>query len=798
MTRSKYDTKEAVKNKDTAALFGHLIVCNNQIHSFQQTAIKEYFEKKELDYETVRKVIAKALDAVTFERALSAFKAELPSVRTEIYFYLSVISAIDGFSDKTEKEFFKKLKSCSLLENAEAVESIAAKKAETERKRLKKENAKNRTGRKSRKSQNGEDNLFRISQKEYISALNKCRKVAKEDFKAIKPVCDNIIQKGGLFSEAINKELKSGKVFKEDSQKCLSMLAEEIGRVVENSEYYSAELDRKESAIEDFTIAFLGRTKSGKSTLRAVLTGEGAENIGVGSQRTTRVNDIYEWNHLRIIDTPGIAAGNDLNREDRSIAEKAIGEADVICNVCSSDGVDKEVRSFIVDIAKRNKPVIVLINYKQNLKNPEILEEFIEYPGEWNDETDPNSAMGYAERIRRETQECGVESLITYQPVFLLAALLSEDEKYQEYAKLLKDNSGVDEFLAGLKIIVFEQGSFLRSKTIVDDMISICYGWRNRISEPVNSVKVIHASLLTERDNLKKKLEKERNQFISNSVKAVENAYRTLATTYAREFADENYNLKKNLDSEFTKFCKRKKFEENINSEIQVYINTFQNNVQKVIDDIFDDINFDFSSDSSISGDLKNNFKIPLRELTRFTGTLISLVGGILLAFGVVGAIAGAIIIAVGTLFSIVSGFFSKKANRDKKKKDSLYQKINTAVNEQKQEKVEEIKKELEKNTKQAVEKIIEKYDSLISGVGYVADKGNGLLHDIDSDINELNMIFAKRIMSYISSEDKYWIEAVEREFGSNMKIFVSGSHNADTSKVKGLLNEQIKIVRMV
>lgn len=798
MTRSKYDTKEALKNKDTAALFGYLIVCNNQIHSFQQTAIKELFERKELDYEIVRKVIARDSDAVSLEKALNAFKTELPAVRTEIYFYLSVISAIDGFSDKTEKEFFEKLKSCALLESAEAVESVAVKKAETERKRLKKENAKNRTGKRSRKNQNGEDNLFRISQKEYISALGRCRKVAKEDFKAIKPVCDNIIQKGRLFSDAINKELKSGKVFKEESRQCLSVLAGEIGRVVEDSEFYSAELDRKESAIEDFTIAFLGRTKSGKSTLRAVLTGEGTENIGVGSQRTTRVNDIYEWNHLRIIDTPGIAAGNDLGREDRSIAEKAIGEADVICNVCSSDGVDKEVRSFIVDIAKRNKPVIVLINYKQNLKNPEILEEFIEYPGDWNDETDPNSAMGYAERIRRETQECGVESLITYQPVFLLAALLSEDDKYQEYAKLLKENSGVNEFLANLKIIVFEQGSFLRSKTIVDDMISICYGWRNRISEPVKSIEGIHRSLQSERSNLKRRLEKERNSFVSNSVKAVDNAYRTLATTYAREFADENYNIKKNLDSEFTRFCKRKKFEENLNSEIQSHINAFQDNVQKAIDDIFDDINFDFTYENSMNSELKNSFKIPMREITRFAGTLITLAGGILSLFGVIGAVAAAVMLVVGTVVNLISGFFAKKETRDKKKKDSLYQKINSAVNKQKEEKVKDVRLELEKNSAQAIEKIIEKYDSLIEGVGYVTGRGNGLLQDIDSDIRELNMIFAERIMSYVSSENKYRVEAVERDFGRSMKIYVSGNHNADLSKVKGLLNENIEIVRMV
>ena len=99
MTRSRYDTKQPIGNKDVAALFGYLITCNNQIHSFQQTAIKEFFERKELDYEEVRKVMGRKEDRISFESALQAFKNELPDVRTEIYFYLYVISCIDGFSD---------------------------------------------------------------------------------------------------------------------------------------------------------------------------------------------------------------------------------------------------------------------------------------------------------------------------------------------------------------------------------------------------------------------------------------------------------------------------------------------------------------------------------------------------------------------------------------------------------------------------------------------------------------------------------------------------------------------------
>lgn len=797
MTRSKYDSKNPIENKDSAALFGYLITCNNQIHSFQQTAIKEFFERKELDYEEVRKVIGRKEDCITFENAWNAFKNELPPVRNEIYFYLYVVSCIDGFSDKKEKEFFDYLKKNSVFENISQLEAVAAKKAETERKRMKNENAANHTGRRSSKSAAEKTNLFRVSQKEYISSLSKCRRIAKEDFETIKPVCDSVIQKGKVFSSAVDKELNSSKQFKAESRTCLVSLAASIKTVVKDSEYYKSELDRKESAIEDFTIAFFGKSKAGKSTLRAVLTGEGKENIGNGSTRTTRVNDIYEWNHLRIIDTPGIAAGNDLKGEDRQIAEKAIGEADVICIVSMTDGVDTEVREFIINIAKRNKPVIVLINNKDNLLDEDIFDDFTDCPDAWKDENNPKGAMGYSKIIYREMKENGVGSLVTFYPVHLLAALLSEDEKYCEYSKLLRENSGIDEFLASLKIIVFEQGCFLRSKTIIDDVIRLCCDWKNRVSEPVDGVKKARDSLNAEMARLKTNLERTRKSFVTDSVKSVENIYATLATTYAREFADENFNAKGKIGEKFSEFCKEKQIENKLKNELSQNLNLFQENVQRIISDVIDNVTFDFKYDNGISEDLKKTFDIPFKEITNLISPLISIAAFVLSFFNIIGTTAAAILYGISTVLGISSDFMPKKADRDKKRKDSLYKRLNEIITDAKKSKTEEIKVELEKKSKQIIENIINKYSDLIRGIGYVADRGSSLVADMDCDLNELNMIFAKRLMEFISTENNYRVEAVERKFGESIKIFVSGKHNADISKLCGLINEKVTIVRM-
>ncbi len=102
--------------------------------------------------------------------------------------------------------------------------------------------------------------------------------------------------------------------------------------------------------MEYFTVSFLGRTKVGKTTLHTVLTGEGEENIGGGKQRTTRYNRVYQWNNLRLIDTPGIGAAEADGRTDEEIAKSVIGESDIICIVVSDDSVQE----YVFDLAKKN------------------------------------------------------------------------------------------------------------------------------------------------------------------------------------------------------------------------------------------------------------------------------------------------------------------------------------------------------------------------------------------------------------------------------------------------------------
>ena len=149
-------------------------------------------------------------------------------------------------------------------------------------------------------------------------------------------------------------------------------------------------LDKKRRNIRYFTIAFMGRTKAGKSTLHKVITQQVNDDIGEGQLRTTRYNRSWYWNKLRIVDTPGIGAPGGAT--DTEIAKSIIDEADVICYIVTSDSTQETEFDFFETIKERNKPLYILLNFKSNLTQSIRLKRFLANPSEWKDCTGPLNA----------------------------------------------------------------------------------------------------------------------------------------------------------------------------------------------------------------------------------------------------------------------------------------------------------------------------------------------------------------------------------------------------------------------
>ncbi len=247
-----------------------------------------------------------------------------------------------------------------------------------------------------------------LSGPEYDAAIKQCAKIAQEDyhyaelaFNKTEATLKNLIfSLEEVISKIENKNSKATtakEVAKQLENSKQSLDAEIIKKLAKVRESHQA----KQRALNQFSIAFMGRTKAGKSTLHSIITQDGWESIGVGKQRTTRFNRIYEWKNIRIIDTPGIGAADAGGRKDEEIAESIIDEADVMCYVVTNDSIQETEFRFLKLLKEKAKPLIILLNIKYNLRDSRRLEHFLKNPDKLFSLDGKSVIAGHINRIRR-------------------------------------------------------------------------------------------------------------------------------------------------------------------------------------------------------------------------------------------------------------------------------------------------------------------------------------------------------------------------------------------------------------
>lgn len=200
----------------------------------------------------------------------------------------------------------------------------------------------------------------------YSASIAQITEDAEKDLARVTRIIDDL---NGMLNEEYNHlatiKPSSKKVSKEvlKIEEIIQGIRGSFNEIIDNSLTSNREvLDKKRRNIRYFTIAFMGRTKAGKSTLHKVITQQENDDIGVGKLRTTRYNRSWYWNKLRIVDTPGIGAPG--GEADTEIAKSIIDEADVVCYVVTSDSIQETEFDFFSTIKERNKPLYIILNAK--------------------------------------------------------------------------------------------------------------------------------------------------------------------------------------------------------------------------------------------------------------------------------------------------------------------------------------------------------------------------------------------------------------------------------------------------
>lgn len=227
-----------------------------------------------------------------------------------------------------------------------------------------------------------------LSGPKYDKAISECRDVGLRDIEIADTCLHATVHalkeiESKLDAQIAEIQLQIGDKPAQAAREALRTMREdraEIIRVINQELQEFQELQiKKRRAMNYYTIAFMGRSKAGKSTLHAVVTGGGWDQIGVGRQNTTRLNRVYEWNNIRIIDTPGIATPG--GEELESVAESIIDEADLICFVVTNNNQQTSEFEFLKQLRRKGKPLLMLLNVKEDLSHPVRLKRFFREAG---------------------------------------------------------------------------------------------------------------------------------------------------------------------------------------------------------------------------------------------------------------------------------------------------------------------------------------------------------------------------------------------------------------------------------
>ena len=373
-------------------------------------------------------------------------------------------------------------------------------------------------------------------------------------------------------------------------------------------------LDKKKRTINYFTIAFMGRTKAGKSTFHKVITHEENDDIGRGKLRTTRFNRSFYWENIRIVDTPGIGAPG--GKSDTETASSIIDEADLICYIVTDDSIQTTEFDFLIPLKERSKPLFIILNIKGGLDHPKRLEKFIKNPLRWKNDKGRDDIQGHYKRINDVLGDKYDMSMVEIIPLQLYAAILmNQPDRFSEEEKAqLLLGSNIQEYVQKVKKSIYRTGSLKKTQNIYD-------GCTFQINQVINKLEhnyseIDRQALLVDkaRAEIVNYIEKESKKAEERLDKAVINAFQKLRNN-ANRFTEKYYDVKEDLTAKWQNYPDNKLIYSHLSNLINKIGTEFNEAVRDRINECLSDIKiqdelFGIEEGSEIKGKRIINYRL--------------------------------------------------------------------------------------------------------------------------------------------------------------------------------------------
>ena len=580
----------------------------------------------------------------------------------------------------------------------------------------------------------------------YSASIAQITEDAEKDLARVTRIIDDL---NSMLNEEYNHlasiKPSSKKVSKEvlKIEQIIQGIRGSFNEIIDNSLTSNREvLDKKRRNIRYFTIAFMGRTKAGKSTLHKVITQQENDDIGVGKLRTTRYNRSWYWNKLRIVDTPGIGAPG--GEADTEIAKSIIDEADVVCYVVTSDSIQETEFDFFSTIKERNKPLYIILNVKSNLNQAIRLKRFIANPDDWRLGDGPQSIKGHIERIHDKLDGKYNMDAVRIIPIHLLAAQIAlSGEQDSKTSKILFDASNISEFTNSVKKEVQLSGSLKKSLSVIDGT-----------SYQINTIwHKIYADLksLKEGNEVLKKKQAKNYTFFKNELTQVEQYLKTIfqgtrndlhnrASTFAREHYDDE-----DAGKAWSKDMVVKSINKRLEQQIQERFNDLNEKIKSELEEMIMDMRISLATNnigSNVSGESVTN--------TRFAAKVfVSVISTALFVWNPLGW-SMAVLTVVGIIGSFLTSLFTSKSEKIRKATENLRKQLCDSIDSG----IDKNLKQVLENTRKSINDTYKSIDSVLKAYTKNADDiitdMDRLVKQVQEKENAINSLVSLRILDFV------------------------------------------------
>lgn len=644
--------------------------------------------------------------------------------------------------------------------------------------------------------------------KDYDKAIVKCGAIADEDYKLTEAALEktestldkllkNIQSTTKKINENINKKNKvttAKEVAKQLGDTRNSIKSE----IIKDIKTVRESLYAKQHALRYFTIAFIGKTKAGKSTLHATLIGEGWNEIGKGKQRTTRFNRVYEFGNIRFIDTPGIGAPG--GKTDEEITQSIVEESDIICYVVTNDSIQETEFRFLRLLKEKSKPLIILLNVQNNLRDSRRLEHFLKNPDKLFAMDGSSSLGGHIERIRRYAKEHYANDYFEIYPVMLLAAQFSRQSEYQQQQDKLFKASRIKNFLDAIRLSIVTHGVMHRSQTLLGSTV----GTINKPCIWITQQTEIYQKWI---DKLKNKRSTIQQQIARAKKDNSESLLQQITALFQEtlnlvpEFSENNWNLtESDMRQNWKKELNKIEFELRLNDIFKNTSKKFNTDVQEAIQETGKELEIVAKLGGGIFFSTQDTDTI-LKDILTFVGIIMDVAASIARFFNPMLSFPMTI---VSRVISLIANIFKSAETKHSEAVQNISNSLRTQLYEQKQRTLNDAKNSFDKSCDTVTENIHSYFEELIAQLEVFVTHLKTSEIELSKEANYLNHAYAKRIIDWYLDKNEPLtneninksIAKVERDFGRSIVIYTTFDLTTKKSEdiIKKVLQENVFI----